>query len=122
MSRLLLILPAALLGGCLNTQPQPQTVTVSATGIEVQMSNRQTCIGPAPVPGASWSGTLQGCDAPYPYRVTLDVSANPLRAVLETGASALGLTLAPIAEVEIDGPAGNTWRFQSPEPSRFDND
>ncbi len=122
MTRILLILPAALLTGCLNTPPQPQTVTVSATGIEVQMSNRQTCIGATPVPATSWSGTLQGCDAPYPYRVTLADSGNPLRAALESGASAIGLTLAPIAEVEIDGPVGNTWRFQSPEPSRFDND
>ena len=116
MSRTLVLLPMALLAGCLNTFPQPQTVDVSALGIEVQMSNRQTCTGPAPLPGSSWSGTLQGCDAPYPYRVTLDDRPNVLRDVLETGLAAVGVPLAPVATVEIDGPSGNTWRFASPPP------
>ncbi len=121
MTRALFILPAIVLAGCLNTPPQPQSVDVFATGIEVQMSNRQTCTGPAPQPGVSWSGTLQGCDAPYPYRVTLDDRGNALRDVVETGFSAIGVRIAPVAEVQIDGPAGNTWRFETPPPLPSDD-
>ncbi|MBF9045224.1 hypothetical protein HKCCE4037_17915 [Rhodobacterales bacterium HKCCE4037] len=122
MTRALIALPVlALLSGCLGTTPRPLDVEVSRDGIEVRMSNRQTCLGPAPQPGTSWSGTLQGCASPYPYRVVLDDGGNPLRTVLEEGASAIGLTLAPVAEVEIDGPAGNTWRFSSPDADPFDD-
>ena len=122
LSRPQVPLAAALLAlaGCLSAPAQPQAVTVSAAGIAVAMSDRSTCRGVAPVPGADWSGVLSGCDSPYPYRVVFDRSANPLRAGLVAVAEAAGLTLAPVATVEIDGPAGNTWRFASPPPVESD--
>lgn len=110
----------ALLAGCLNTPAQPTDVDVSAARIEVTMSNRQTCVGDAPVAGESWQGVLQGCDSPYPYRVTFDGRQNPIRSGLEDVFNAIGVDLAPLATIEIDGPAGNTWTFASPEPSEFD--
>lgn len=119
MSVLLIVLSAAL-AGCAGAPARPLEVTVSTAGIEVDMSSRQTCVGPAPGDGGSWSGILQGCDSPYPYRVTLDTGANPIRGALVQVFGAIGVTVAPIATVEIDGPAGNTWTFRSPPPSRFD--
>ena len=105
----------ALLAGCLAAPAQPTAVDVSATGIEVAMSNRQTCIGPAPQGALIWSGTLEGCDSPYPYRVVVEDDRG-LRGALVEVFGAIGVTLAPLATVEIDGPAGNTWTFASPPP------
>jgi len=109
------------LAGCIGAPAQPVGVDVSATGIDVQMSNRQTCVGPAPSAGAGWSGVLQGCDSGYPYRVTLDASRNPIRSALVEVFGTIGVDLAPIATVEIDGPAGNTWTFTSPPPTNFND-
>ncbi|ABD56299.1 hypothetical protein [Jannaschia sp. CCS1] len=119
LTALMIALPIAL-AGCVGSPSRPLGVDVSAAGIEVSMSNRQTCVGPAPAGGGSWSGTLQGCDSPYPYRVTLDEGGNPIRGTLVEVFGAIGLQLSPIATVEIDGPAGNTWTFTSPPPSQFD--
>ncbi len=111
---LLLCLPLGL-AACATGPAQPLGVDVSDTGIEVAMSNRQTCTGPAPAPGTSWSGTLQGCDSAYPYRVT--VAGNQgLRGALVEVFGAIGVQIAPLATVEIDGPAGNTWTYRSPPP------
>ena len=113
----LICLPAlTFLAGCLGNPAQPTDVAVSRNGIEVAMSNRQTCIGPAPTAGGSWQGVLQGCDSPYSYRVILDDRRNFVRIGLEEIVGALGLELAPVAQVEIDGPTRNTWTFASPEP------
>ncbi|WP_224815816.1 hypothetical protein [Hasllibacter sp. MH4015] len=120
----LLVLPTlSLLAACASMPAQPTQVEVSRTAIEVTMSNRQTCIGPAPAPatGSSWQGTLQGCDSPYPYRVQLDDSGNPIRLGLEQVFASIGVDIAPIARVEIDGPAGNTWTFASPRPVEDDD-
>lgn len=112
---LLLCLPLGL-AACATGPARPLGVDVSASGIEVAMSNRQTCIGPAPAPATSWSGTLQGCDSPYPYRVMVEGNQG-LRGALVEVFGAIGVDLAPLATVEIDGPAGNTWTFASPPPA-----
>ncbi len=104
-----------LLAGCLTTSARPTGVDVSSTGITVAMSNRQTCRGPAPASATSWSGVLQGCDSPYPYRVVMEGNQG-LRGALVEVFGAIGVQLAPLATVEIDGPAGNTWTFASPPP------
>lgn len=117
---LLLPLAGLALAGCVGTPPSPQGVDVSESGIEVAMSDRSTCIGTAPNPGVSWSGVLSGCNSPYPYRVIFDTRTNPLREGLEAVVGAIGIDLAPVATVEIDGPAGNTWTFTSPPPDPDD--
>ena len=99
------------LAACVAQPAQPTFVDVSRAGIEVRMSDRQTCIGVAPGPGQNWSGTLQGCDSAYPYRVTLDPSGNNVRAAVN---EALGGAINLVAVVEIDGPAGNTWTIRTP--------
>ncbi len=105
----------ALLAGCVSQPARPLEVTVSGQGIEVAMSNRQTCTGTAPAPGTSWSGVLQGCDSAYPYRVTIEGNQG-LRGALVEVFGAVGVELAPLGTVEIDGPLGNTWTFASPAP------
>lgn len=112
----------AVLAGCVAAGPvRPLAVEVAATGIEARMSDGGICRGAAPAAGGSWSGQLQDCATPYPYDVVFEARRNPLRTGLEDVFGALGLDLAPVAQVAIHGPRGNTWRFASP-PRRTGED
>jgi hypothetical protein len=114
-SALVFCLPLAL-AACVDAPARPSFVDVTQQGIAVEMSDGQTCVGMAPAPGTDWSGTLQSCNSPYPYRVVLE-GGNGARTQIN---AALGDVLNLAAVVEIDGPAGNTWTFRTPVRVNFE--
>ncbi len=108
-----------LLAGCANfSDPRPESVTVSSSGVEARMSDGALCLGPRPDAALAWSGQLEGCATPYAYEARIDSRSNILRTVLEEIFDAIGYEdgLAPIAMVEITDAAGRSYSFASPPP------
>jgi hypothetical protein len=70
---------AVLLAGCGSTQVTPQRsndarptrVVLYEDTVTVETTDRFLCTGPRDGRPRDWSGTLQGCAHPWPYRATL---------------------------------------------------
>lgn len=104
--RALPLLLCAILAGCgagTGTAPAdgpksgvaPERVVLYEDTVTVEMSDRSFCTGPRGRQGRDWSGRLQGCPAPWPFRAVLPaarVARLPL-APGEGGAGRVELTL-----------------------------
>lgn len=50
---------------------KPARVILYEDTVTVETTDRALCVGPRDGRGRAWSGTLQGCPHPWPYRATL---------------------------------------------------
>lgn len=111
---------AALLSGCASfgVAPRPAEVSLTKTDLVVTLTDASRCTVARPE-GAEWSGTLQGCATPWPYRVELDPRTNILSRVVEAVFErAESVRLNAFGTVTITDPAtGEVFTFVSPPAS-----
>lgn len=115
--RALPLLLCAVLAGCgpgAGTAPAggpksviaPERVVLYEETVTVEMSDRSFCTGPRGRQGRDWSGLLQGCPAPWPFRAVLP-GGRVARLPLDPGEGGAG-------RVELTRPDGVTQVWTGP--------